>query len=278
MIDKSLIKKCQEASKKMRISTIKMTYNAGNAGAHIGGSLSMIEIMSSLYLGVLKYDVNNPLWENRDRFILSKGHGVISQYAALKELGIISDEDLLTFKKNETLLYAHPSMNLKIGIEFSSGSLGQGLSLGVGTALALKRQGNNSSRVFVLIGDGECDEGSVWEAAACAAHYKLSNLVAIIDKNNLQYDGKTTEILSMENLEEKWRSFGWQCVSVDGHSEEEILRALNIKSTIPLAIVANTVKGKGVSFMENNHIWHNGRLTKEQFTQAIREQGVEIFD
>lgn len=278
MIDKSLIKKCQEASKRMRINTIKMTYNAGNAGAHIGGALSMIEIMSSLYLGVLKYDVYNPLWENRDRFILSKGHGVIAQYAALKELGIITDEDLLTFKKNETQLYAHPSMNLKIGIEFSSGSLGQGLSLGVGTALALKRQGNNFSRVFVLLGDGECDEGSVWEAVACAAHYKLSNLIAIIDKNNLQYDGKTTEILSMENLEEKWRSFGWQCVSVDGHSEEELLYALNIKNTIPLAIVANTVKGKGISFMENNHIWHNGRLTKEQFTQAIKEQEAEIFD
>ena len=154
MIDESLIKKCKEASRRMRINAIKMTYNAGNVGAHIGGALSMIEIMSALYLGVMKYDINNPCWEERDRFILSKGHGALAQYVALKEAGFLSDKDLLTFKKNETLLYTHPYMNLKIGIEFSSGSLGQGLSLGVGSALALKRKNNNFSRVFVLLGDG----------------------------------------------------------------------------------------------------------------------------
>lgn len=278
MIDESLIKKCKEASRRMRINAIKMTYNAGNVGAHIGGALSMIEIMSALYLGVLKCDVNNPFWEGRDRFILSKGHGVIAQYTALKELGVITNDDLLTFKQNGTQLYAHPSMNIKMGIEFSSGSLGQGLSLGVGSALALKRKNNNFSRVFVLLGDGECDEGAIWEAAACAAHYKLSNLIAIVDKNNLQYDGSTTEVLSMEILEEKWKSFGWKCVSVNGHSEEELLYALSIESKGPLAIIANTIKGKGVTFMENNHIWHNGRLTKEQFTQAMKEQECEMID
>lgn len=272
MIDESLVRKCKEASKRMRINTIKMTYNSGNVGAHIGGALSMIEIMSTLYLGVMKFDVDNPVWEERDRFILSKGHGVLAQYAALKEVGFLNEEDLLTFKKNETKLYAHPSMNLKMGIEFSSGSLGQGLSLGVGTALALKKKNNKSSRVYVLLGDGECDEGSVWEAAACALHYKLSNLIAIIDKNDLQYDGKTSEVLSMESLYEKWKSFGWKCLNIDGHSEEELLKAFNVKSDKPIAIIANTIKGKGVSFMENNVIWHNNRLTEKQFTEALKEQ------
>ena len=271
MIDKNLIEKCQAASKKIRINIIKMTHNVGNVGAHVGGALSMVEIMSSLYVGIMKYDVNNPFWDERDRFILSKGHGVIAQYAALKEAGFIDEEDLLTFKKNETQLSAHPSINLRIGIEFSSGSLGQGLSLGVGTALALQRKGNKTSRAFVLLGDGECDEGSVWEAAAMASHYKLSNLVAIVDKNNLQYDGLTADVLCMESLEKKWESFGWKCLSVDGHSEEEILDALNTKCESPLVVVANTVKGKGVSFMENDPIWHNNRLTKQQFCQAMEE-------
>lgn len=272
MIDNNLVKKCKEASKRMRINAIKMTHNVGNVGAHIGGTLSMIEIMSVLYLGVMKYDIKNPLMEKRDRFILSKGHGVIAQYAALKEAGFLTDEDLLTFKKNETQLYAHPSMNLKMGIEFSSGSLGQGLSLGVGTALALKQKNNTSSRVFVLLGDGECDEGSVWEAAASANHYQLSNLVAIVDKNNLQYDGQTKEILSMDPLEEKWKSFGWKVLSINGHSEKDLLTALNSDSNTPIAIIANTVKGKGVSFMEDNVLWHNNRLTDKQLIQAMEEQ------
>lgn len=272
MIDNNLVKKCKEASKRMRVNAIKMTYNVGNVGAHIGGALSMVEIMSALYLGIMKYDIKNPLWEKRDRFILSKGHGVIAQYAALKEAGFLTDEDLLTFKKNETQLYAHPSMNLKMGIEFSSGSLGQGLSLGVGTALALKQKNNTSSRVFVLLGDGECDEGSVWEAAASANHYQLSNLVAIVDKNNLQYDGQTKEILSMDPLEEKWKSFGWKVLSINGHSEKDLLTALNSDSNTPIAIIANTVKGKGVSFMEDNVLWHNNRLTDKQLIQAMEEQ------
>ncbi len=272
MIDNNLVKKCKEASKRMRINAIKMTHNVGNVGAHIGGALSMIEIMSVLYLGVMKYDIKNPLMEKRDRFILSKGHGVIAQYAALKEAGFLTDEDLLTFKQNETQLYAHPSMNLKMGIEFSSGSLGQGLSLGVGTALALKQKNNTSSRIFVLLGDGECDEGSVWEAAASANHYQLSNLVVIVDKNNLQYDGQTKEILSMDPLEEKWKSFGWKVLSINGHSEKDLLTALNSNSNVPIAIIANTVKGKGVSFMEDNVLWHNNRLTENQLIQAMEEQ------
>lgn len=276
MIDNNLVKKCKEASKRMRVNAIKMTYNAGNFGAHIGGALSMIEIMSALYLGVMKYDVNNPSWEDRDRFILGKGHGALAQYTALKEAGFLGDEDLLTFKKSETQLFTHPAMNLDIGIEFSSGSLGQGLSLGIGTSLSFRRKNNNTSRVFVLLGDGECDEGSVWEAAAFASHHKLSNLIAIVDKNNLQSDGKTERILSMENLGEKWKSFGWKVLNIDGHSEEELLTALTTTSNIPMVIIANTVKGKGVSFMEGNALWHNNRLTERQFIQAMQEQGEQV--
>lgn len=271
MIDKALIEKCLAASKEMRRDVIRMTYSAGNNGAHVGGALSMIEIMAALYLGVMKYDIHNPADEARDRFILSKGHGVMAQYAALKQIGMLTDEELMTFKKNDTFLFAHPSMNIEKGIEFSSGSLGQGLSLGVGTALALKRKANETSRVFVLLGDGECNEGSVWEAAASAAHYKLNNLTAIIDENRLQYDGATDEILSMGSYADKWTSFGWDAVSVDGHSIEQLLEALSKKKEKPLAVIARTVKGKGVSFMENNPHWHNGRLTQQQYEQAMAE-------
>ena len=167
---KSSVEKYIQAAKQIRLDLIDMTFNTGNIGSHIGGALSMAEIMSVLYLDVLKFDAKNPLSESRDRFILSKGHGVMAQYAALKQIGVLSKEDLLTFKKNETFLYAHPSMNPLKGIEFSSGSLGQGLSLGVGTALALKMKNNFSSKVYVLLGDGEYNEGSVWEADMSAAH------------------------------------------------------------------------------------------------------------
>ena len=272
IIKKDLINKCQIAAKEMRKDVIKMTYNVGTTGAHIGGSLSMIEIIATLFICVMRYDIQNTRWEERDRFILSKGHGVMAQYTAMKQIGKITDEDLTTFKKNETVLHAHPSMNMELGIEFSSGSLGQGLSLGVGTALALKIKSNNISRVFVLIGDGECDEGSIWEAAASAAHYELNNIVAIIDKNGLQYDGNTENVLNMNNLEDKWRSFGWEVYIVNGHNIEALLSVLTRRTDKPIAVIADTVKGKGVSFMENNPIWHNGRLTDQQYQQAMDEQ------
>lgn len=271
-----LIEKCKKIASQMRIDALYMTKNTGNTGAHIGGALSMIEIMAVLYNAVMKYDISNPYWEGRDRFILSKGHGVMAQYVAMKSVGIISDEELKTFKHNDTRLYAHPSMNMDIGIEFSSGSLGQGLSLGVGTALALKKKGNRDSKVFVLIGDGECNEGQIWEAAMTASHFKLDNLVAIVDKNNLQYDGNTKIILDMDDLADKWRAFGFETVTVNGHSVEELIAAFSKRPDKPYAIIAETVKGKGVSFMENDPSWHNNRLTDEQFIQALKEQGVAL--
>lgn len=272
----NIINKCINASSQMRIDVIRMTKQTGNTGAHAGGSLSMVEIMAVLYNAVMKYKISNTRWEERDRFILSKGHGVIAQYAAMKSIGILTDEELMTFKKNETRLYAHPSMNMDIGIEFSSGSLGQGLSLGVGTALALKRKLNYDSRVFVLLGDGECNEGQIWEAAASASHFKLNNLTVIIDKNKLQYDGETTLVLNMDNIEDKWKAFGFTCVVVDGHSVEQLIEAFNVVSDKPITIVAETIKGKGITFMENNPEWHNNRLSDEQYKQAMFELGVII--
>jgi transketolase len=266
-----ILNRCEKAAKDMRKDSLWMAFNAEKSGAHLGGGLSLIEIMSVLYLGIMKYDAKNPKMESRDRLILSKGHGALAMYAAMRQIGLIPYEDLKTFKSNDTYLTGHPSMNLDKGIEFSSGSLGQGLSLGVGTCIALKRKGNASSRVFVVVGDGECDEGSVWEAAMSAAHYKLNNIVVIVDKNGLQYDGATSEILQLGNLADKWKAFGWESYNIDGHSIKELYDTLTIKSDRPVAIIANTVKGKGVSFMENNPAWHNGILTKELYDIAMAE-------
>lgn len=270
-MDERLYERCQNAALQMRKDSLRMSLAAGAAGAHYGGGLSMIEIMDVLYLAIMKLDRDNPSAETRDRFILSKGHGTLALYAALKQVGFVTDDDLDTFKTNNTFLYGHPSMNIPKGIEFSSGSLGQGLSLGVGSCLALQRKGNKTSRVFVLLGDGECNEGSVWEAAASATHYNLGQLIAIIDKNNLQYDGETNKVLSMDKLEEKWRSFGWSTLVIDGHSVEQLYGAFTMEHDKPLAIIANTVKGKGISFMENNPLWHHSKLSQKQYEDAMKE-------
>ena len=255
----------------IRRSVLQMSMAAGSVGAHLGGSLSMTEILAVLYFGVMRYDVQNPQWEQRDRFILSKGHGSPSFYAVLSLAGFIDEQDLATFKSDGDYLSAHPSMNVKKGIEFSSGSLGQGLSLGVGSALALKRKTNDVARVFVLLGDGELNEGSVWEAAMSAAHFRLSNLVAIVDKNGLQQDGMTKQVMDTGDLAAKWKSFGWTVREVDGHDLTALYDTLQSSADGPLAIIAHTIKGKGVSFMENNRAWHHSRLTQTQFDQAIAE-------
>ncbi len=241
-----------------------MGESAGGQGAHYGGALSIIEIVASLYLNVMNFNKDLIEDETRDRLILSKGHGVPAIYAGLKQLDILTEEDLLTFKKDKTELYGHPSMNKRIGIEFSTGSLGQGLSLAVGVAISLKMKKNLSSKVYVIMGDGECDEGSIWEAALSASKYKLDNLVVIIDRNQLQYDGKTDDVLMLSPFEEKWKSFGWNTERISGHDLKQCCEALSMKSDKPLAIIANTVKGRGISFMENDAMWHNNKMTKEQ--------------
>jgi transketolase len=198
----------------------------------------------------------------------------MAYYAALKQVGFVTDDELMTFKSNETFLYGHPSMNVERGIEFSSGSLGLGLALGVGTALGLRRRGSLDPRVFVLMGDGECNEGSVWESAISAAHFGLGNVVAIIDKNGLQYDGPTGDILLMDDLAAKWRIFGWEARTVDGHDVAALLEAMEPSdSGVPVVIIANTVKGKGVSFMENDPAWHHSRLSDAQLEAALLEVG-----
>lgn len=273
---KRMVEECKQIAQQMRIDSIHMTYRLGNTGAHIGGGLSLVEIMAVLYGTVLRIDENDLPNENRDRVILSKGHGTLALYTAMKAVGLISESELLTYKTKDTFLYAHPSMNPERGIEFSSGSLGQGLSLGVGSCLAMKRKNNTKSKVYVILGDGECDEGSVWEAAQSAAHYNCNQLVAIVDCNGIQYDGPTDSIMSFGKMEEKWKAFGWDVCVVDGHDVKSLYDAFETKHDKPLAIIANTVKGKGVSYMENNPLWHNHALTKEQYEQALSELGVNI--
>lgn len=273
MAEKQMISHCEEAAARIRRHVIDMTYATGKTGAHLGGGLSMVELLTGLYVGTIRYRLDDPNWEGRDRVILSKGHAALALYPALAGAGILEEADLATFKQDGSRLGGHPSLNGLPGIEFASGSLGQGLSLGVGVCLALKRKGNAVSRAFVLLGDGECDEGSVWEAAASAAHYGLDNLVAIVDMNGIQYDGPTAEVLDMSPFEKKWQAFGWETLSIDGHCMKEVLDAYAYRSDRPFAILARTTKGKGISFMEGNWRYHNAALSREQYEQAIEELG-----
>lgn len=270
-MDKIKVETLQKVCRDMRKDCLIMAKAAGNQGFHFGATLSIIEIVAVLYLEVMNIGKDLFQEESRDRFILSKGHGVPAIYAALKQMNIISEKDLETFKGNDTVLYGHPSQDKRLGIEFSSGSLGQGLSFGVGTSLALKRKKNTLSRTFVLLGDGECNEGAVWEAALAAAKYRLDNLTVIVDSNHLQYDGSTSDVMPMDSMVEIWKSFGWDAVSIDGHDIGQCFDALMKKTSKPLAVIADTVKGKGISFMENVPSWHYGVMTMEQEEQAWRE-------
>lgn len=271
MAEREEILECQKAAREIRRDIIEMTFASGNVGAHLGGSLSMAEILSALYMGIIKFDRNDLEWEMRDRVILSKGHAALALYPALVQAGIIGRKDLESFKQNGSKLSGHPSLNGLAGIEYASGSLGQGLSLGVGVCLALLRKENFESRVFVLLGDGECNEGSIWEAASSAAHFHLNQLTAVVDANQIQYDGATEDIMSMSPMVQKWRDFGWEVCEVDGHDVGALLKAYRTKTDQPLVIIANTVKGKGISYMEGNWKFHNARLSKAQYQQAIAE-------
>ena len=246
--------------------------DAGASSAHIGGALSYVEIIACLYTCFIKYNLNNPEDKNRDRFILSKGHGCLAYYSTLSEIGFIDEKDLLKFEKTNSYLLGHPTINRKKGIEFSNGSLGMGLSLGIGVAISLKK--NNISRnVYVLLGDGECNEGSVWEAIMCASSLNLDNITLIIDKNQYQQTGSTQDILKNNNLFEKVKNFDWNTINVDGHDINQLLSAFskNYSNGKPKAIIANTVKGKGISFIENDNNWHHSILTKKNYDEAIKE-------
>ncbi len=263
----------EDKAKKMRMHSLDMALVAGSNGAHLGPGYSMMEIMATLFFSVMKHDPKNPQWEERDRFVLSKGHGVLGYYTALAEAGYFDTAELKNFETNDSFLAGHPSMNMQYGLEVTSGSLGNGISLAAGIALAAKTDRKNFC-TYCYVGDGECNEGLVWEAAMSAAHFGLDNLIVIVDRNRLQSDGIGRDIMYLGDMAKKWESFGWQTAEVDGHNVSELLEALHYRSrpvNKPYAIIAHTVKGKGVSFFENNNKWHHGRLSQQQFDDAMAE-------
>lgn len=258
-------------AKKLRRHVIKMTGKAGSG--HPGGSLSAAEIVTALYFKYLRHNPANPCWEDRDRFVLSKGHAAPLLYAALAESGYFDVDELATLRVLGSRLQGHCDMTMTLGVEMSSGSLGQGLSFGIGIALA-GRLDSRDYRVYVLLGDGECDEGQVWEAAMASAHFKLDNLVAIVDHNKQQIDGWNREVMNLEPLAEKWKAFGWHTMEVDGHDLSQLITAFDEAKQVkgrPTAVIAHTIKGKGVSFMENNPEFHGRAPTAAEVERALEE-------
>ncbi len=260
-----------QIAKEIRKKVLKMFFDSQTA--HLGSSLSEVDILTVLYFKILSIDPKNPTAEDRDRFLLSKGHGAAGLYATLAQRGFFPESVLDTYCQDGGKLPGHSTRNCAPGVEVSTGSLGHGLPMAAGMALAGKRDGKNY-RVFVLMSDGECEEGSVWEAALFASHHKLDNLIAIIDYNKLQAFGRTNEVLNLEPLKKKWEDFGWQVKEIDGHNFSEIENALSqipFEKTKPSLVIANTVKGKGVSFIEDKLEWHYKNLTKEEYELALKE-------
>lgn len=268
---RDLVRHLQDKANVIRRDIVKMIYKADSG--HPGGALSAADIVAVLYFHVMHIDPKNPKWEYRDRFILSKGHSCPVVYSALSQLGYFSREKLWTLRDVGSILQGHPDMRKTPGIDMTTGSLGHGLSAGVGIAIAGKLD-QKSYRVFVMLGDGEIQEGQVWEAAMSASHYKLDNLVAIVDYNKLQVDGFVDRVMSIEPLVDKWRAFGWYTMVIDGHNIEEIIDAFQKIGTIygrPSVIIAHTIKGKGISFMENQVEWHCKTPTAEQMKQVMKD-------
>jgi transketolase len=258
----------RQLSVQCRKNVVQMIYDAKTG--HIGGSLSSTDILVSLYFDIMNIDQKQPLWKNRDRFILSKGHSVEAYYSVLAMKGFFDPDELKKYCRFGSKLTGHPNRKVP-GVEVNTGALGHGLPVGIGMALASKMDGAGY-RVFVLMGDGEQAEGSVWEGAMAAANYNLDNLVGIIDRNRLQISGCTEDVMRLESLEDKWRSFGWKTVSINGHDFDELHKAFSTEHAgKPLMIIANTIKGKGVPFIENKAEWHHGILNEEQYTAALDE-------
>ena len=258
-------------AKKLRRHIITMTGRAGSG--HPGGSLSAVEIVVALYFKVLRHKPADPCWAGRDRFILSKGHAAPLLYAALAECGYFPVEELLTLRELNSRLQGHIDCTLTPGVEMSAGALGQGVSFGIGVALA-GRLSSQEYRVYVLLGDGECDEGQVWEAAMAAAHFKVDNLVAIVDNNGLQLDGWNRDIMNLDPFGKKWEAFGWQVIEVDGHDLTQLIDAFDQTEQIkgqPTVIIAHTIKGKGVSYMENNPDFHGKAPNAAEVDKALKE-------
>ena len=272
MLTETEVKELNQLCKENRQNIVKMVYNA--ASGHIGGSLSSVELLTVLFHKCMKAIPQwhrSPEFDTRDRFVLSKGHVSPAYYSVLAQLGYLEKEELLTFRKFGSRLQGHP-MPVCPGVEVATGSLGQGLSIACGISLALKLD-KNPANVFVLLGDGELQEGSVWEGFMNGAHHKLNNLVAIIDRNGLQIDGATENIKSLDPLNEKIKAFGWDVLEIDGHDIPAIYDAIEKAkaNNNPTTIIANTIKGKGVSFMENNAGWHGKAPNKEEYEKAMQE-------
>lgn len=267
------IKALEDKARLIRIAILKMLTLAGSG--HTGGSLSAADIVTALYFYKMRYNPKEPLWKERDRFILSKGHAAPLLYATLSMAGYFDAQLLKTLRKIGSPLQGHPNSKSLPGIEISTGSLGQGLSVANGIALGLRLDGINS-RVYCLLGDGEIQEGQVWEAAMTAAHYHLDNLCAIIDNNGLQIDGPVKEVMRIDPLPQKWGAFGWHIIEIDGHNMEEIVNAMDEAETIkgkPAVIIAHTTKGKGVSFFEGRVEYHGIAPTPEELSKALKELG-----
>lgn len=260
----------EEMARDLRRDILNMIALAGSG--HPGGSLSAVEILLSLYVKVMKHNPSDPGMATRDRFILSKAHACPVLYTTLAYCGYFERDHLWSFRKINSLLQGHAHI-MTPGVEMSGGSLGQGLSFGIGAAIG-ERLSGSESRTYVLLGDGECDEGQVWEAAMAASHYQVDNLVAIVDRNRIQNDRFTEEVMNLEPLAEKWSSFGWHTINANGHDFQEVLNALeqanNVKGK-PTVIIANTIKGKGISFMENNPDFHGKAPTPDQLEKALLE-------
>ncbi len=256
-----------EECKQIRKRILELAYKVKSSGSHLGGSLSSVEILCALY-NLINF---NPGSRERDRVIISKGHAALALFCILEWKGLLKKEELDSFEQDGTCFFAHAKRNTDKGLEFSGGSLSLGASYAVGVALACKSNGLKN-HIYVLLGDGECDEGLVWEAVMSASHYKLNNITFIVDNNGLQSDGLVTDVMNSGSLEEKFNAFGCFSQSVDGHNYDALVAAINNKSLCcPNAIVAHTIKGKGVSFMEQAQQWHHGILNEEQYIQALNE-------
>jgi len=261
----------ESVAKRIRRHIISMIGKAGSG--HPGGSLSAVEIVTSLYFKVLRYKPSDPGWSDRDRFILSKGHAAPVLYATLAECGYFPVDELTTLRQLDSRLQGHTDRTLTPGVEMSAGALGQGLSFAVGVALA-GRLNAQDYRVYVLLGDGECDEGQIWEAAMASAHFKVDNLVAIVDNNGLQIDGWNRDVMNLDPFNKKWQAFGWHVIEVDGHDLTQLIDAFDRAKLVkrqPVVIIAHTIKGKGVSFMENNVDFHGKAPSAEEVKIALKE-------
>jgi transketolase len=267
------LQELEATARRVRRDIITMLTEAGSG--HPGGSLSAVEVLTSLYFSVLRHDPQRPDWPDRDRFILSKAHACPVLYATMAEAGYFPVDELMTFRKLDSRLQGHTKAGSPPGVEMSGGSLGQGLSYSIGQCLAGRLDGRDY-RVYCLLGDGECQEGQTWEALMCAPFYQLDNLVAIVDRNGVQNDWFVAETMDLEPLDAKLAAFGWHVITVDGHDVRQLLDAFDEAKRVagkPTAIIARTVKGKGVSFMENNPDWHGKAPSKEQMEQALAEIG-----